>query len=88
MMTSTGKILIFIDFLKLNLNLVYILRLYLNQQRLTNQLKQHLTGIHFRDYELITTEVKSLSEADMKIWVSPSSSYAIYNSVSKKVRIQ
>ena len=55
--------------------------------RLTDQLKTYLTGIKIKNYEDITTDLKQYSDLKMKIWVSPHSSYAIYNAVTDKVNL-
>lgn len=57
--------------------------MYIDQTRITDSVRQHLAGIQFSDYDKITIELKQLSDAGKTIWVSPQSSYGIYEVVNK-----
>jgi hypothetical protein len=59
--------------------------LYIDQSRLDQRLRQHLNGIEFRDYDKITDDIKEFNIQQKKIWISPFSSYAIYNAAQDKV---
>lgn len=60
-------------------------RLFIDSARLNADLRSYLLGIKIQNYEDITGQIESLSRQNYKIWVSPFSSYAIYNAVTNKV---
>jgi hypothetical protein len=66
------------------LNFLY--RLYIDKKRIEDNsvLKQHLDGIKIEEYGKIFNDLGTLSNF-YKIWVSPMSSYAVYNAVTNKV---
>lgn len=57
--------------------------LYIDQNRLTN-LTEHLNGVDTKDYNQIEEMIRNYSRNGLKIWVSPMSSYSIYNAVLNK----
>lgn len=59
--------------------------LYIDQTRLTDALRNHLAGFQFKDYTAIESDITAASGSGSVVWVSPMSSYAIYNAVSNKV---
>ena len=61
--------------------------LFIDRGRLDTNLLTYLLGIRITDYEDITGELEELSQQNFKIWVSPFSSYAIYNAVTNKVNL-
>jgi hypothetical protein len=61
--------------------------LFIDKGRLDTKLQEYLLGIRLKYYEEITGELEMLSKDDLKIWVSPFSSYAIYNAVTNKVNL-
>lgn len=58
--------------------------LFIDQSRLTDALRKHLAGFYFKDYTAIEDDITAASGSSV-VWVSPMSSYAIYNAVSNKV---
>ena len=61
-------------------------RFYLDQSRLTTAIRNHLgNDIETEDYDKVFVDLDRFSREGMKIWVSPMSSYAIYNAVTIKV---
>lgn len=62
------------------------LRLYVNSSRNNFTLveEKHLKGITIKDYESIIDDLTDLSKSTLKIWISPSSSYTMYNAISNK----
>lgn len=62
-------------------------RLFIDSARLDASLRTYLlsAGIKTDNYEDIIKVVGELSAQNYKIWVSPFSSYAIYNAVTDKV---
>ena len=58
--------------------------LYINPKRITDQLKTYLAGVQIKDYQSIFEDVSTFSKNKI-IWVSPMSSYAIYQAVVNKV---
>ena len=61
--------------------------LFIEHGRLDTKLEEYLLGIRIKNYEDITGELEILSKDNLKIWVSPFSSYAIYNAVTNKVNL-
>lgn len=61
--------------------------LFIDRGRLDTNLLTYLLGIRITDYEDITGELEQLSQQNFKIWVSPFSSYAIYNAVTNKTNL-
>lgn len=59
--------------------------MFINKTRITPQLDTYLNKTNFFDYETITDEITKYSNMDKKIWISPMSSFAIYNAVTKPV---
>jgi Xaa-Pro aminopeptidase len=64
-------------------------RLYLELSRQTDSLKEYLNSsgvaIAVKDYQTIFNDLSQISGDGKKIWASPLSSYAIYNSITNKV---
>jgi hypothetical protein len=60
--------------------------LYTDKSRIVPAIADHLSGLDIRDYTSITDDITTFSTEGKKLWVSPMSSYAIYNAVSNKVR--
>lgn len=73
---------------KNTLRYVFFSRVYIDKKRILDHenLKSHLNGIKIADYDQIYSDLGSLSNS-YKIWVSPMSSYAIYNAVSNKTNL-
>lgn len=64
------------------------IRLYVDPTNRTNfeTLKtDHLAQVSVRAYTSIVADLQELSKQNRTIWISPSSSYAIYNAVTNKV---
>lgn len=60
-------------------------KFYLDQSRLTEAIRSHLgSDIETQDYDQVFVDLDRFSREGMKIWVSPMSSYAIYNAVTIK----
>ena len=51
------------------------------------QVKEYLEKFEIKDYESILGEIRAASAAGKAIWVSPMSSYAVYDAVSNKVTV-
>jgi hypothetical protein len=59
--------------------------LYTNTNRPNfQQISEHLRDIKIEQYQAITADLSLLSSQNTTIWVSPLSSYAIYNAVVNK----
>ncbi|RNA02064.1 Xaa-Pro aminopeptidase [Brachionus plicatilis] len=58
--------------------------LYIDQNRIKDSIKRHLDGVLMKDYDQIIDEIKNYSSNEFKIWISPMSSYAVYDAVSNK----
>lgn len=61
--------------------------MYIEANRLKAELIQHLNGVQIKDYTAVESDIKAASDSGSIVWVSPMSSYAIYNAVSNKVSI-
>lgn len=60
-------------------------QLFIDQNRLKDdELQNHLDGVDFKDYNQIEEMIKNYSDNGQKIWISPMSSYSIYNAVLNK----
>lgn len=59
--------------------------LYIDRTRLTTTIEEHLKGLDFRDYTSITQDITTFSNQGKRIWISPMSSFAIYDAVTNKV---
>lgn len=59
--------------------------LYIDLNRLNDELREHLNGIQFKEYTSVESDIQAASEAGRTVWVSPMSSYSIYNAVTNKV---
>lgn len=57
--------------------------LYINEARITQELKSHLDNTVIRPYESITDDIKEFARQNKIIWISPQSSYAIYSAVDQ-----
>ncbi len=55
--------------------------LYINEERLTQELRTYLDNTVTRPYDKVTEDIKEFANENKKIWISPSSSYAIYSAV-------
>ena len=60
-------------------------RFYISPNRIDSTIANHLSGLEFKDYSKITDDITTFSNEGKKIWISPMSSFAIYNAVSNKV---
>jgi hypothetical protein len=60
--------------------------LYIDQSRLDTHLREYLDPIQIKDYSAVNSDIQAASESGKKIWVSPMSSYSIYDSVKNKVK--
>lgn len=58
--------------------------LYIDPSRITNNIKIHLNGIKINDYNQVFNDISQFSSQNKTIWISPMSSYAIYNAVTNK----
>jgi Xaa-Pro aminopeptidase len=58
--------------------------IYIDPGRMTDNLTRHLNGVQIKDYNQITNDISQFSTKNKKIWISPMSSYAIYNAVTNK----
>lgn len=61
--------------------------MYIDLARVTEDLQNHLNGVEMRQYTNVMADIKTFSDEGKTIWISPMSSFAIYNSVSNKVCI-
>ena len=62
--------------------------LYINSTRPKFQeIASYLKGINVRPYEAIIGDISLVSSGNNTIWISPASSYYIYNAVTNKVTI-
>jgi hypothetical protein len=59
--------------------------MYINEVRITDDLKVHLDNTVIRPYEKITDDIRQFTSQNKKIWVSPMSSFAIFNAVTNQV---
>jgi hypothetical protein len=59
--------------------------LYVSPNRITEKLRDYLKNIEIKDYNSITNDIAEFSADNKIIWVSPMSSYAIYDAVKNKV---
>ena len=63
-------------------------RLFIDTARITDDLRKYLKDgnaeIILEEYQTVFSEVKQEADNNRKIWISPLSSYAVYNSVSNK----
>lgn len=66
----------------------FLTSLFINNSRLNDDIKQHLNGVIFHEYDQILKVITSLSESGKKVWISPMSSYAVYNAVVNKVILE
>lgn len=60
--------------------------LYIDLSRVDAHLREYLNPIQIKDYSAVNSDIQAASESGKKIWVSPMSSYSIYDSVKNKVK--
>lgn len=63
--------------------------LYIERNRIDSNpaVKEYLKDFLIKDYESILGDIRTASDAGKRIWVSPSSSFSIYEAVSMKVKL-
>lgn len=59
--------------------------LYIEPSRITDELRRFLNGVQIKEYASVESDIRDSSTAGLIVWVSPMSSYAIYNAVTNKV---
>jgi hypothetical protein len=73
-------------FKTLKLNTFLNKRLYVDQTRGNfSKIREFLNTIEILEYNSIVDGIKEYVDSGSKIWISPESSYYIYNSITNKV---